>query len=225
MIARPPHSGACPVPYNPGVPTDPVSAQLSLGEVERRVHAELGWRVVGSAELGTGTNNRLFRLDLDDGPPLLAKLYARDRWDRLGTEYPALEFLARHGIGGAPRPFLRDDAHLFGVYSFEAGERRAPTVLGAAEAVAAAKLAANLHAFPPSADGELPPASAACFSLADQIRLIEWRLHAFEADAYPEVRAQPVTRDLRATIERLVAAAIDGLTADEVALPIPQSDW
>jgi hypothetical protein len=207
------------------VPTDAVAAQLPRGEVEQRVRAELGRRVVGWAELGTGTNNRLFRLDLADGPPLLAKFYVRDRWDRLGPEYATLDYLARRGIGGAPRPFLRDDEHLFGVYSFEEGERREPAALGTAEAIAAARLAADLHACPPGAEGDLAPANAACFAHADHIHLIESRLRAFEADADEEVRDLPLTRDLRAAVERLVAAAIDGLTQDEVARPIPRYAW
>src|SRR5688500_14805916 len=98
---------------------------LRRGDVERRVRAELGRRVLGWTELGTGTNNRLFRLDVADGPPLLAKLYLRDRWDRLGTEFPALALLAERGVAGVPRPCLRSDEHLYGVYSFEPGARKA----------------------------------------------------------------------------------------------------
>jgi Ser/Thr protein kinase RdoA (MazF antagonist) len=201
------------------------AAPLPRDEVERRVQAELGWPVVGWAELGTCTNNRLVRLEVADGPPLLAKFYARDRWERLGPEYAALEYLARRGVGGAPRPLMRDDERLFGVYSFEAGERRDPAALGPAELVAAARLAAELHAFPPGAEGDLAPAHAACFAHADHLRMIEGRLRGFEADAYPEFRDQPAARDLRATVERLVAAALDGLSADEVARPIPRSAW
>jgi len=207
------------------VPADANAGQLPRREVERRVRAELGWRVVGWAELGTGTNNRLFRLELADGPPLLAKFYARDRWDRLGTEYPALDYLKRRGVGGAPRPFLRDDERLFGVYSFEEGERRAPPALGTAEAVAAARLAADLHAMPPGPEGDPAPAIAACFAHADQIQMIDARLRAFEAGGYAEVRDSSLARGLRAAVERLVAAAVDGLTAEEVARPLPRHAW
>ena len=66
--------------YTGDVLSDTAAAQPSLDEVVRRVRTALGWHVVGWTELGTGTNNRLFRLDLADGPPLLAKLYVRDRW-------------------------------------------------------------------------------------------------------------------------------------------------
>jgi hypothetical protein len=93
------------------------------------------------------------------------------------------------------------------------------------EAVAAARLAAELHAFPPGAEGDLAPAGAACFAHADQIRLIEWRLRAFETSAYAEVRDLPATRDLRERVERLVVAAIDGLSTDEIARPVPRSGW
>src|SRR5262249_59472257 len=102
--------------------------------VEERVRVELGRRVVGWTELGSGTNNRLFRLDLADGPPLLAKFYAPDRWNRLGTEFPALALLAEWGVGGVPRPYLRDDAGLYGLYSFEPGQRKSPSELTARDA-------------------------------------------------------------------------------------------
>jgi Ser/Thr protein kinase RdoA (MazF antagonist) len=204
--------------------TDAAAAQPPLDEVVRRVRRELEWRVIGWTELGTGTNNRLVRLDLADGPPLLAKLYVPDRWNRLGSEYAALAYLARRGIGVVPRPILRDDEHLFGVYSFEAGERREPAALGEVEARTAARLAASLHAFPPDAADDLAPANAACFSHADQIRLIEWRLRAFEESADSEVRSHQVTRDLRRTVERLVATATAGLSADEIERTISRAD-
>jgi Ser/Thr protein kinase RdoA (MazF antagonist) len=211
--------------------TDAAAAQPPLDEVVRRVRHELEWRVIGWTELGTGTNNRLVRLDLADGPPLLAKLYVPDRWNRLGSEYAALAYLARRGIGVVPRPILRDDEHLFGVYSFEAGERRAPAALTTTDMVAAARLAADLHSFSPGppdgpgVNGDLESANAACFSYADQIRLIEWRLRAFEEQADADLRDLPLTRGLRPTLERLVAAVTDGLSAEEIARQIPRIGW
>jgi hypothetical protein len=215
----------------PPVPPTADDAQVPRRDVEDRLRAELGRRVVGWTELGTGTNNRLFRLDLAAGPPLLAKLYARDRWNRLGTEFPALALLAERGAAGVPRAYLRSDALLYGVYSFEPGQRKAPADLDADDGRAAAALAAALHAFgPDDAGAVLEPANAACFSFADQLALIEWRLRSFEAfaadpDCYAEVRAFARETDLRATIERLVARATAGLMPDEVARALPRADW
>ena len=209
-------------------------AQVPRGDVEARVRTELGRRVVGWTELGTGTNNRLFRLDLADGPPLLAKVYARDRWDRLGTEFPALALLAARGVAGVPRPYLRSDAHLYGVYSFESGARKAPADLDASDGRAAAALAAALHAFGPDdagdAGGALGRANPACFSLADQLAVIERRLRGFEAFAADpgcdaEVRAFARETDLRAAVERLIARATAGLAPDETARTLPRAAW
>jgi hypothetical protein len=184
-------------------------AEAWVADVEARVGAELGGRVVGWTELGTGTNNRLYRLELAEGAPLLAKRYVRDRWDRLGTEFPALALLAARGVGGVPRPLLRSDAHLYGVYSFEPGVRKAPSELTEADARAAAGLAARLHGFGPDggdggASGEgvaegpakqergslsgpsngqsggIGLADARCLSVADQVRMIGARLRAYE---------------------------------------------
>ena len=54
-----------------------------------------------------GRNNRLFHLTTSGGPPLVAKFYHRDRWDRLGHEFGGIFSL------GKPAPLHRPgiDAH------------------------------------------------------------------------------------------------------------------
>jgi hypothetical protein len=213
----------------------PGTAEPWVADVEARVCTELDGRVVGWAELGTGTNNRLFRLELAEGAPLLVKRYVRDRWERLGTEFPALALLAARGVGGVPRALLRSDEHLYGVYSFEPGARKAPSELSEADARAAAGLAARLHGFgPEGAGGEesggVGLANARCLSVADQVAMIGARLGAYEAlvadpgcDA--AVRAFAGEVDVRAAVDRLVAAATDGLSAAGVAAALPRGEW
>jgi hypothetical protein len=208
----------------------PIGPDLAL-DVERRVQAELGWRVVGWRELGSGTNNRLFRLELAGRAPLLAKFYARDQWDRLGTEYPALALLAGRGQAGVPRPYLRSDDHRYGVYSFEPGQRKAPADLDPADARAAAALAAEQHGFgPDEAAVALGPASPACLSLAEQIDVIGWRLrglerHLAEPDCPDELRAFARAADPRGTIDRLIAGATADLAPNEIVDALPRSEW
>ena len=74
----------------------------------------------------------------------------------------------------------------------------------------------------------LGPANPACFSVADQLALIEERLGSFEAAAADpgcaaEVRALARALDLRAAVARLVARATAGLTPDEVARVLPRA--
>ena len=70
-----------------------------------------------------GTQNRLFRLDSLEGPPLLAKLYVVDRWPRLESEFATLRALNAQHLARVPRALLRDDGLSYAIYSFEPGER------------------------------------------------------------------------------------------------------
>lgn len=72
-----------------------------------------------------GGNNRVFRLDMAGGSRLALKYYpsqAIDGRDRLGQEYDALSFLARHDVASTPRPFARDAEHHCALYEWFDGE-------------------------------------------------------------------------------------------------------
>ena len=85
-----------------------VSPQVRA-DVDRRVAQELGVSVLGWSRMVGGAQNRLFRLDTLDGPPLLAKLYVVDRWPRLESEYATLaDWSTSLSIAAPPR--IRRDA-------------------------------------------------------------------------------------------------------------------
>lgn len=190
---------------------------LELGaaraDLARRLAAERGWRIARWTELDAGRNNRLFRLDLDGGPPLLGKFYGRDPWGGLGREFATLAFLGARGFPGVPRAHLRSDAFAYAVYSFEPSVAVAPADLTAAALVAAAAFAADLHAFGPEPGASaLPPTIEFCGSPADQRGIIERRLGGFLAfaagpTAPAEVRALCRALDLCAEVDRLLARA------------------
>jgi Phosphotransferase enzyme family len=117
--------------------------------VERRVADELGHTVRAWARLAGGTQNRLYRLDTGAGPPLLAKLYAVDRWPRLESEYAALRALNRQQLARVPRALLRDDRRSYAVYSFEPGAMRPAPGLSRRDVEQIAAFAADLHRFGP----------------------------------------------------------------------------
>jgi hypothetical protein len=100
-----------------------VSPQVRA-DVDRRVAQELGVSVLAWSRMVGGAQNRLFRLDTLDGPPLLAKLYVVDRWPRLESEFATLRALNAQHLARVPRALLRDDGLSYAVYSFEPGEMR-----------------------------------------------------------------------------------------------------
>ena len=86
-----------------------ISAQEAMA-VGSRLSGE---RMLAARPARPGGNNRVFCLDLADGTRLALKYYPSqgiDGRDRLGQEYEALSFLARHGVTSTPRPIACDTA-------------------------------------------------------------------------------------------------------------------
>lgn len=81
-----------------------------------------GARVTAAQPARSGGNNRVFRLEMAQGPPLALKHYPSDGRDRLGQEYDALSFLSRHGITSTPRPIAQDSAAFCALYQWFDGE-------------------------------------------------------------------------------------------------------
>jgi hypothetical protein len=81
-----------------------------------------GARVAAAHPARSGGNNRVFRLEMAQGPPLALKQYPSDGRDRLGQEYDALSFLSRHGIMLTPRPVAKDADSFCALYQWFDGE-------------------------------------------------------------------------------------------------------
>jgi hypothetical protein len=194
-------------------------------DLERRLGAELGLRIERWAEIAAGRNNRLFRLDTAGGPPLLGKFYGRDPWGGLAREFAILTFLGARDFPGVPRAMLRSDEHAYAVYSFEPGATKRPEDYTDADLRAAAAFAAALHAISPtSGEDEPPPAIEACFSLADQLAVMDRRLGGFAAFAAdPAAPAEVPALDMRAEVDRRVARATADLEPGELARTIPRA--
>jgi Ser/Thr protein kinase RdoA (MazF antagonist) len=198
-------------------------------DLEARLASERNQRVRGRSALAGGSNNRLFRLDTTEGAPLLAKLCHSDRWNRLDREFATLACLERQSVAAVPRPLLRSDDLGYAVYSFEPGAVRPAADLGKGDLVDVAAFAARLHAIAPGSDDcDLPDAIGACFSPADQLRLVESRLQGFETfssgpDAYDEVRAFVRDVNLREALGEVVARATVGLSEEALRQELPRS--
>lgn len=150
-----------------------------------------GARVASAQPARSGGNNRVFQLEMANGPPLALKHYPSDGRDRLGQEYDALSFLARHGITSTPQPVAKD-AHAFcALYQWFDGEA---AVLRPQDDDAD-QLADFLIELQKLRDAEgaqnLRNASASIFSPEAAITQYEQRLDALRraSDDHPDLRA------------------------------------
>ncbi|MCA1383983.1 MULTISPECIES: phosphotransferase [Bradyrhizobium] len=150
-----------------------------------------GARVAAAQPARAGGNNRVFRLEMAEGPPLALKHYPSDGRDRLGQEYDALSFLSRHGINATPRPIAKDPAAFCALYQWFDGD---PAVLHP-QSDDADQLADFLIELQKLRDAEgaqtLRNASASIFSPAAAIAQYEQRLDDLKraSDDHPDLRA------------------------------------
>ncbi|MBR0954555.1 aminoglycoside phosphotransferase family protein [Bradyrhizobium canariense] len=150
-----------------------------------------GGRVAAAQPARSGGNNRVFRLEMAEGPPLALKHYPSDGRDRLGQEYDALSFLARHGIMSTPRPVAKDADAFCALYQWFDGEPAGLRPQGDD----ADQLADFLIGLQKLRDAEgaqnLRNASASIFSPEAAIAQYEQRLDGLRraSDNHPDLRA------------------------------------
>lgn len=165
---------------------------------------------------------------MQDGPPLLVKIYRRDRWRRLEREFGALTVLERAAAHGVPRPLLKSDRYQYGVYSFESGRPKSASELSTEEIEHVARAAAELHSLSPEmGEHDLMPAIDAAFSLEQEFAVIDRRLVSLEAflaggEVYDEVRELTGEFDPRARLDALIHRATAGPGNDVL---LPRAAW
>lgn len=167
-----------------------------------------GGPVSGLSRANGGGNNRLFRVETVQGV-LVLKSYpslADDSRDRLGTEFTALTFLARHGVAKVPRALVADRGGGFALYSWIEGQP--VTGPGEADIDAALAFATRLHGLRDAEGAQaLPLASETCLSGAELVDQIERRLDRLRevSPGRPELAA--FLEEFSAARKRLVEAA------------------
>jgi hypothetical protein len=154
-----------------------------------------GQRIVAASPArAAGGNNRVLCLDTADGLHLALKFYPSrsiDGRDRLGQEFEALSFLARHGVTSTPRPIAAAPDRDCALYEWFDGEparlRPQPDDVDQL-ATFLIKLQELRHAAVAQA---LRAASAAVFSPSEVVAQYEQRLGRLLAASseFPDLRA------------------------------------
>jgi len=92
-----------------------------LADARARLGALFGRTFEEAEPVGSGRNNRLYRLVATNGHTVLVKQYVRDDRQRLQREFGTLRFL-RERVGWlVPEAILADSERNYGIYSFESG--------------------------------------------------------------------------------------------------------
>ena len=210
-----------------------MDASKAIGETDAMLNA-LAQRLTVKAgrtvprhltRLPGGRNNRVYRLDTDEGEPLAMKRYfhdPRDSRDRLGAEWNFITHAWSHGVRSVPEPLACDPAEQAALYSFVPGRKLTAAELKPAHVDAAIDfvLAVNEHPRP-----QLTPASESCFSLSEHIATVERRVsrlatldlaapHAGDARRLVTEKLLPAWNAVKARLAAGAEAA--GLAADQV---------
>lgn len=126
-----------------------------------------------------GGNNRVFRVD-SAGRAMVAKCYFRhpiDTRDRLNSEYAFLEYARKVDIDCVPGVVARDDRAGIALYDFIEGSKPRAEALSGSQVEQAQNFFVRLNEARASVQGEsLPGASEACFSIAEQLQLVQGRV-------------------------------------------------
>jgi len=180
------------------------SPEDSLTKVIERL---LSRRILRLEEMRAGRNSRTFRVWCRDSRLYVAKLYHRSDWDkrdRLGTEVRALRFLHANGIRDVPAVTAVDEAHHIIACEHIDGEKIPKDKVTEAHIDAAVDFLFRLSEIT-NGDGadEIPPASEACFSLSEMMRVV--RMRRRRLDTVPV--DSDVSREMEQFLERVFEPA------------------
>jgi hypothetical protein len=207
-----------------------IDEDARLVALGRRLAEQAGrGRLLSIARLTGGRNNRVYRLEIENGKPLVLKQYfsnPRDTRDRLGAEWSFISHAWSRGIRAVPEPLVCDATERAGLYSFVEGRKLRGFEVTQAHVDAAIDFVLAVNERPRA---DLAAASEACFSLNQHLAVIERRIerlatidptapHAKEAQHLVSARLFPAWNALKKLLAAEAAAENRTLNPDEYCL-------
>jgi hypothetical protein len=174
-----------------------------------------------------GRNSRVWRVDSLSGAYIVKEYFRHpaDSRDRLGTEYGFLTFLQTQGLTTVPEPLGKDPEGNVALYSYLPGTP--VTHIQADHIQQSARFIQQINQrLEGSLADNLPPASEACFSMAEHLQRVKQRLNGLKAalDAITEplhiTTRQFLTDQLLPTYEQVNQQICSSLSAAELSRPL-----
>ena len=184
----------------------PMPDAAPIDDVARTAAVLAGKPIRAIAPARPGGNNRIFRVEAEDGQVFALKIYPAqdaDPRDRLGAEWAALRFIAGNELGPVPAPIAAAPEQYAALYGWVTG---APTAVTRGAVRQLADFLAALQALT-GADGAvaLRPASAACFSANAALAQLEQRRRRLDA---PAREHPPLAAFLAEALDPAIASCI-----------------
>lgn len=166
-----------------------VDAELEEN-VRQALQQHLGKEPSTFEQLKGGRNSRVFRVDCIGGDVVAAKAYfrsARDRRDRMGCEFRALQLLQREGLRNVAEPLAMDEDRHVAIYGFIEGAQAFSSPISEQDIAHVLDFLRRLKQIAQrGAAPDFPPASEACFSIEAIFENLNGRIAALEHAASDE---------------------------------------
>lgn len=145
-----------------------------------------------------GGNNKVVRVGAGGKSYLLKQYFQHpdDPRDRLGAEFSFVTFAWEHGVRSVPEPLGSDPQNRLGLYEFVRGEKIEPGSVSDDAVAQAADFFCDVNRYRQDVGArKLPPASEACFSVADHLACVEKRISRLSNAPGLEAPAASFVRD------------------------------
>jgi Phosphotransferase enzyme family len=168
-----------------------MTADAELEEnVRQALQQHLGKEPTAFEQLKGGRNSRVFRVDCTDGDVVAAKAYfrsARDRRDRMGCEFRALQLLQCQRLRNVAEPLAMDQERHVAIYGFIEGAQAFSSAISEQDIAQVLDFLRRLQQIAQGgAAPDYPPASEACFSIEAIFENLNGRIAALEQAASDE---------------------------------------
>lgn len=190
----------------------------------------IGQLVKTITELPGGMNNKLYKLETEEGEELLLKKYIRDDRHRLDREFTSFSIL--HNLGfNVPKPIQRNDDEYWGAYEFIHGQNKKPEEITKTDISSLVDFLVELHQIHPvNIKEKVRPAFFNTLRIGDYLKSIQKRYDQFlseesEGISNPLVSQAARDMDWEGLIKNIHQDAKSRFSSEFLERELPSDQW